>query len=264
VADDLSRVPPATHAACFGVPGMRMTREEKIARTFVELADTLADDFDVIDFVGQLAFRCCDILDIAAAAVLLASSETRLYSPTACGADLARAAVLDVAVRAGPAVDAHRTATVIVPGDLTRAPDTWRDFTCQARAADYTHAGAVPLRSRKEGLGSLLLLRTGHGPLPVADLALAQTFANAAAIGLLNARTFQQADALNEQLRTALHSRVLIEQAKGFLAARHGISLADAFETMRRRARHRRVRLASVAQEVIAVENLAPRAPETQ
>ncbi|MGW5867446.1 ANTAR domain-containing protein [Streptomyces sp. NPDC055239] len=237
-----------------------MSREEKIARTFVELADTLADDFEVIDFMEHFTYRCCDILDIAAAAVLLAASETDLYSPGSCGTDPARAAVLDVTVRAGPAVEAYRTATAVAPGDLASAPAAWRDFTLQARTAGYTYASAVPLRLRQETLGSLLLLRTGPGPLPVADLALAQAFADAAAVGLLHARALREADTLNEQLRTALHSRILIEQAKGFLAARRGISPVEAFETLRRRARHHRVRLAAVAQEVIAIRDL-PHAP---
>ncbi|MFC8124863.1 ANTAR domain-containing protein [Streptomyces sp. NPDC057302] len=239
-----------------------MSREEKITGTFVELADTLADDFDVIDFLQLLAFRCCGILDISAAAVFLASSETELYSPASSATDPSRAAVLDMAVREGPAVDAHRTVAAIAPRYLCSAPAVWRDFTVQARTAGYTYAGAVPLRIRREALGSLLLLRTGHDPLPVADLALAQAFADAAAIGLLHARAFQQAAALNEQLRTALHSRVLIEQAKGFLAAHHGISPAEAFETLRRRARDHRVRLATVAQEVIALRDL-PQEPPT-
>ncbi|MFF1693694.1 ANTAR domain-containing protein [Streptomyces sp. NPDC058257] len=237
-----------------------MSREAKITHTFVELADTMADDFDVIRFVEQLAFRCCDILDIADAAVLLASPESHLYNPAARGTDPARAAVLDMAIREGPAVDAHRTATAVTPRYLGGAPAAWRDFTFQARAAGYTYAGAVPLRLRQETLGSLLLLRTGHAPLPVADPSLAQAFADAAAIGLLHARVLRQADTLNEQLRTALHSRILIEQAKGFLAARRGISPAEAFETLRRHARHHRVRLATVAQEVIAVRDL-PHAP---
>ncbi|MGW6057164.1 ANTAR domain-containing protein [Streptomyces sp. NPDC055189] len=275
-----------------------MSREAEIARTLVQLADTLADDFDVIDYVEQLKTRCCEILDIADAAVLLASPEpltspaqpassgfpaspeapsspeNRLYSPAAitCGtgtggtgdADSAKASlkasVLDAALREGPAIDVYRTASVIAPGYLGSAPAVWRDFTFRARAAGYTYAGAVPLRLRKETLGSLLLLRTRHSPMPDADLALAQSFADAAAIGLLHARTFRQADTLNAQLRTALHTRIVIEQAKGFLAARRGISPAEAFETLRRRARHHRVRLATVAQEVIAIREI-PHAP---
>ncbi|GGV49224.1 hypothetical protein GCM10010277_42900 [Streptomyces longisporoflavus] len=296
-----------------------MNREEKITRTFLALADTLADDFDVIDFAEQLALCCRDVLDITDAAVLLASPEApasprnstspengptspengsaspeirpaspepNLYCPAALtggpfdagaadaaddaaaadaahaadAADAAKAAVLDTALREGPTVEAYRTATAITPGYLGSAPTAWRDFTLRARAAGYTYAGAVPLRLRQKTLGSLLLLRTGHSPMPAADLALAQAFADAAAIGLLHARFMQEAGTLNEQLRKALHSRILIEQAKGYLAARRGISPTDAFETLRRYARHHRLRLAAVAQEVITTGDL-PRAP---
>ncbi|MFJ8826600.1 GAF and ANTAR domain-containing protein [Streptomyces sp. NPDC102467] len=233
-----------------------MSREEKITQTFVELADTLADGFDVIDFLQQLTVRCRDILDISDAAVLLAYPGPPLYSPVPSDPGPALASVLEVAVHQGPAADAYRSGAAVAPGDLAGAPAAWRDFTTRARAAGCAYACAVPLRARQEILGSLLLLRTADTPLPAADLALAQAFADAAAIGLLHARTLQLADTVNEQLQTALHSRVLIEQAKGFLAARRGISPSDAFDALRRHARHHRLPLSTVAQEVIDQQGL--------
>ncbi|CAM5594513.1 ANTAR domain-containing protein OS=Streptomyces alboniger OX=132473 GN=CP975_12235 PE=4 SV=1 [Streptomyces alboniger] len=228
-----------------------MNREEQIARTFVELADTLTDDFDVIDVLRQLSLRCRELLDVADAAVLLATPGTRSYTPVAYDHGPKLAALLDVALREGPAFEAHRTAATVAPGDLALAPAAWREFTGLARHAGYTHAVAVPLRLRKDTLGSLLLLGTGDGPLPAADLALAQAFAEAAAIGLLHAHTLQQADTVNEQLHTALHSRVLIEQAKGFIAASRGITFSEAFEILRSHARAHRLPLATAAQQVV-------------
>lgn len=240
-----------------------MSREEKIARTFVELADTLVADFDVIDFLQQLTVRCCDIFAVTDAAVVLAYPGPQLYSPAPCDPSPALTRVLDLALREGPALDAYRTATTITPGDLATAPAAWHDFTAQARGAGYAYACAVPLRLRKEVLGSLLLLRTNDSPLPPEDLAVAQAFADAATIGLLHARTLKHADTVNEQLHTALQSRILIEQAKGFLAAHHGISLQDAFTAMRRHARHHCLLLTTVAQHVITTGELSgpPSAP---
>ncbi|WP_051852375.1 ANTAR domain-containing protein [Streptomyces aureocirculatus] len=237
-----------------------MSREEKISATFVELADTLVDGFDVTDFLQQLTARCRSILAVAEAAVLLARPEAPLYNPVPCDSSPTLAAVLEAALREGPAVDAHHTCAAVAPGDLARAPDAWRGFTAQAAGAGYTYAPAVPLRLREDALGSLLLLRTGRSPLPAADLALAQAFAEAATIGLHHARALRLADTLNEQLQAALHSRILIEQAKGFLAARHGISPDNAFDTLRRHARRRRLPLTTVAQEVIDIPDL-PRPP---
>ena len=48
------------------------TREERIAETFVELADTLVAEFDVIDFLHTLAYRCVELLDADAVGIMLA------------------------------------------------------------------------------------------------------------------------------------------------------------------------------------------------
>jgi ANTAR domain len=53
------------------------------------------------------------------------------------------------------------------------------------------------------------------------------------------------------QLRQALASRVWIEQAKGMLAATQGVSLDQAFQRLRRRARASSRKLAEVALEVV-------------
>jgi ANTAR domain len=54
------------------------------------------------------------------------------------------------------------------------------------------------------------------------------------------------------QLQTALNSRIVIEQAKGILAERHGISTDRAFEMLRHDARSRRMKLHDLATGVIA------------
>ncbi|MEU8957642.1 GAF and ANTAR domain-containing protein [Streptomyces sp. NPDC048518] len=228
-----------------------MSRESKITETFVELADTFVADFDVIDFLQQLTVRCCDILDVTDVAVLLAYPGPQLYSPAPCDPGPSLSKVLDLALCEGPALDAYRTADIVAPGDLAHAPAAWRDFTTTARKAGYSYASAVPLRLREESIGSLLLLRTTDSALPTGDLMLAQAFADAATIGLLHARTLRDTETVNDQLHTALHSRIIIEQAKGFLAAQHNTSLDAAFHAMRSYARSERILLTSVAQHVI-------------
>lgn len=228
-----------------------MSRERKIIETFVELADTFVADFDIIDFLQQLTVRCCDILAVTNAAVLLAYPGPQLYSPAPCDPSPELSKVLDLALREGPALDAYRTADTVTPGDLAHAPAAWRDFATIARETGYTYASAVPMRLREESIGSLLLLRAGDSPLPDEDLMLAQAFADAATIGLLHVRTLQATETVNDQLHTALHSRIIIEQAKGFLAAQHNTTLDAAFQAMRGYARSERILLTSVARHVI-------------
>ncbi|QES44755.1 transcriptional regulator [Streptomyces venezuelae] len=233
-----------------------MSREQKIAATFVELADTLVADFDVIDFLQQLTVRCRDIFAVADVAVLLGYPGPQLYSPAPCDPSPTLAAVLDLALGEGPACEAYRTASVISPGNLATAPASWGDFTAQAREAGYTYASAVPMRLREDTLGSVLLLRATDSPLPADDLVMAQAFADAATIGLLHARALKDTEAVNAQLHTALHSRITIEQAKGFLAAHRNTSLDDAFAAMRGHARSHRLLLTAVARHVVDTGDL--------
>ncbi|MFI7319866.1 ANTAR domain-containing protein [Streptomyces venezuelae] len=233
-----------------------MSREQKIAETFVELADTLVADFDVIDFLQQLTVRCRDIFAVSDVAVLLGYPGPQLYSPAPCDPSPTLATVLDLALGEGPAFEAYRTASVISPGNLATAPVAWGDFTTQAREAGYTYASAVPMRLREDTLGSMLLLRATDSPLPADDLVMAQAFADAATIGLLHARTLKDTETVNAQLHTALHSRITIEQAKGFLAAHRNVSLDDAFTAMRGHARSHRLLLTTVARHVVDTGDL--------
>ena len=99
--------------------------------------------------------------------------------------------------------------------------------------------------------------RRTPGPLPPADLALGQALADVATIGILQERAIRRGEVLNEQLQTALTSRVVVEQAKGLLAQHHGISMDAAFDQLRRYARAHNLRLANVARQ-LATRRLDP------
>lgn len=234
-----------------------MSRQQHVVRVFLELADTLVEDFDVIDFLHQLTVRCEQLLDVADAAVFLDHPGGRLHSPAPCDSGPPLQRVLDAACGQGPAVEAHRTARSVIVRDPADAAARWPRFALQLERAGYARATALPMRLRQDSLGSLLLLHTANVPLDAEDLALAQAFADAATIGLVHARTISLQHTVNEQLHTALQSRIVIEQAKGVLAVRRGITLNQAFDALRRHARHQRVLLSKVARDVIDT-GLAP------
>ncbi|WP_221350952.1 GAF and ANTAR domain-containing protein [Streptomyces beigongshangae] len=240
-----------------------MDRERLVTETFIELADTLVDDFDVVAFLQQLCTRCAELLDVRSAAVLLALPDEPPHPVAPCDPGAALSRLLTIAQREGPALECHRSGTALNPVDLGDGADRWPVFTAGARRAGYRSASVLPLRLRQQTLGSLLLLRTVAVPVPAADVRLAQALADAAAIGLVNAQTLAEHRTVNAQLRTALHSRVIIEQAKGVLMHRLDASADQAFETMRRYARHHRLRLTAVAQTVID-QDLLPVVPDHQ
>ncbi len=108
------------------------------------------------------------------------------------------------------------------------------------------------MRLRGSVVGALNLFRLEPGEMPPADLAAAQALADVATIAILQHRATEEAQVLNEQLNQALNTRVVIEQAKGMVAERLALDMEAAFWTLRNHARNHNLRLADVAQDVIA------------
>lgn len=212
-----------------------MSRAQHIARTFVELADTLVEDFDVIDFLHQTTLRCQELLDITDAAVLLAHPPPHLHSPAPCDPSPALQHVLDTACRQGPALDAHRTLQPVTPIGPDDMAARWPQFASALQHAGHTLATAVPMRLRKDTIGALLLLHTGTQPLNADDLALAQALTDAATIGLIHALDgAYQAGGHGDQRRVADPACELHDSVVHFDADRRrrgGEQVGDHFST---------------------------------
>jgi ANTAR domain/S-adenosyl methyltransferase len=103
------------------------------------------------------------------------------------------------------------------------------------------------MRLRDQVIGALNLFRAVPGALAPADIRVGQALADVATISLLHERSMRHSDTVNDQLQTALNSRVIIEQAKGKLAERLGLDMDQAFSVLRDHARTRNLRLSDVA-----------------
>ena len=227
-----------------------MTREEQLAAAFVETADTLVDDFDVIEFLHTLAQRCVTLLEIDAAGLMLADQRGTLHA-TAASAENARLLELfELQTDAGPCLDAFRTGEPVVNADLHANEHRWPRFAEAAEAAGYVSVHALPLRLRSTVIGALNLFCAQLGSLSEEDIRTGQALADVATIGILAQRNLQQAELLTTQLQTALNSRVTIEQAKGVLAERHKITVDEAFALLREYSRSHNRLLSDVARDV--------------
>ena len=114
------------------------------------------------------------------------------------------------------------------------------------------------MRLRDQVIGALNLFRAGPGPFDPADVRVGQALADVATISLLHERGMRRSDALNEQLQTALNSRVIIEQAKGKLAERLHLDMDQAFARLRGYARSRNRRLSELAQAFVDAQKPSP------
>jgi GAF domain-containing protein len=241
------------------------TRETKLSSAFVKLADTLIADFDVVDLLHWLVEECTQILDTQAGGLMLVdpAGELQLIASTSEEAELVE--ILQLAAGEGPCLECFRTGTPVTVGDIEADAAKWPQFSAEALKEGFRSVHATPLRLRGQTIGTMNLFSTHLGALAPADITVAQALADVATIGILQERTIRSANLVAEQLQHALDSRVLIEQAKGVLAATTGMSMHDAFSTMRAYARERNLSLRKVADDVIArTIDLSRPAPRTR
>jgi transcriptional regulator with GAF, ATPase, and Fis domain len=227
-------------------------REDLLTRTFVELADTLVEDYDPIEFLHRLAERCVSVLGMAEAGVVLADSRGQLRALASSSERMRLIELIEVQRQDGPCLDCWHTGDVVREDDLASARERWPYFTPAAIDAGFASAYAVPLRLRAERLGALNLFANKTSGLVEADENVAQAMADVATIGILHERFIRQRDEVTEQLQIAFNSRVVLEQAKGAVAEAARIATDDAFALLRGYARHHNLLLSEVASRVVS------------
>jgi len=224
-----------------------MIQAELLAETLVEVADTLVDDFDLIEFLRMLTSRISELFDVSAAGLLLADHRGHLQMMAASDERSGMLELFQVQTDEGPSHDCYRQGEAVVDADLTEAAERWPRFAPRAVQAGYRGVHAFPMRLRQEVIGALNLFSTDVGQMTPADTRMVQAVADIATIGLLQERAIQRGVIQTTQLQTALQSRIVIEQAKGALAQMHSCDLDQAFEMLRSYARSHNQRLGEVA-----------------
>lgn len=232
--------------------GSAALREHRVARTFVSLADTMVDEFDLTEFLHMLADSCVDLLEVDAAGVLLADQRggVRMAAASSEKAELLEVFAADT--EGGPCVECVHTGQPVFSTDLAADSQRWPRYAAAAELCGFAATHALPMRLRRDVIGALSLLNTKPDVLHAISTQLGQALADVATIGILQQRSIDHAEILTEQLQTAFNTRVIIEQAKGMLAA-HSQTLTpeQAFTALRGYARANRHRLADTTRAVI-------------
>lgn len=229
-----------------------LPREARLATTLVELADTLVEDFDVVELLTRLIHRCVEVLDVDAAGLMLIGPEGALRLAASSSEAMRVVELFELQSAEGPCLDCYRSGEPVVNQSLDNHESRWPNFVPFAAKAGFRSVHALPMRLRGQVIGALNLFRSGTGLLESADVVAGKALADMATIAILQHRTVVEAHLLNEQLGIALNSRILIEQAKGVLAERAGIDIEQSFTRLRAYARNHNLRLVDVAADVIA------------
>lgn len=226
-------------------------REAALAETIVALADTLVDDYDVLDLLDRLATACVDLLGLTAVGLLLDDQKGHLAVVASSSEEMRLLEIFQLQSNEGPCLDCVRSGSAVVSGDLAADRGRWPRFVPAALAAGFHSVAALPLRLRDHTIGGLNMFGDRAGAMADTDRRLAQTLADVATIGILQQRSVHRNVLVAEQLQHALTSRVIIEQAKGVLAERSGLGMDRALDALRHFARGHNLKLTDVATGVV-------------
>ena len=225
---------------------------QRLSSTFVELANSLVDDYDVSDMLRVLVDRCVELLGIASAALLLEDDHGRLHVAASSSEGARLLDLYQLQNEEGPCLECYRTGQPIAIQTLLSEQRRWPQFAAAAVDEGFTSVLALPLRLRDRVIGALNLFANADTSLDSPDVVpVAQAMADVSTIAIMQERLGRERELLTEQLQFALNSRVTIEQAKGALGARLGVDTAQAFELLRKRARDTRRPLREVAAEAL-------------
>lgn len=229
-----------------------MISAQRLSRVFVEVADTLVADFDLIEFLHKLAEHTAAVSEAASVGLMLADESGNLHYMAASTESARHLELFQLQHAEGPCLDCFRTGEPVTIADLAEDDSRWPAFAARAREAGIRSVHGFPMRLRDRVIGALNVFDEDPMPFRPEDIKIVQALADVATIAIMQERAISRAETLTEQLQGALNSRIVIEQAKGMIAHRHGVDVDTAFDRLRAHARRSQLRLADLAREIVA------------
>jgi transcriptional regulator with GAF, ATPase, and Fis domain len=232
-------------------------RETRVLEAVVSLVDNLLYDFDVVDLLTELTERCAQLLDVEAAGLLLVDPLEQLRLLAATSETTRELELFQLQADEGPCVECYSSGQPVSVAEIQAEADRWPRFVPTALNAGFASVHAVPLRAGGTVMGALGLFGARTGALNDADLLVGQTLAHIASVAILQEHPPTPFTVM-PQLRSALTSRILVEQAKGFLRETLDVSVEEAFTLLRSYSRTNGEHLTDVARRLMADRHSRP------
>jgi GAF domain-containing protein len=229
---------------------MPMSAQE-VRRALQELDDLRYSAGDLDEALRRIVLVSHRLFAVDGAGLMLIDPDQLLRNVAASDERADHLEELQVEHGEGPCVDAFEEKTLVDAADLANE-DRWPLFSPAAAGRGLRAVLASPIPYNQHAIGVVSVFSAKVWPWsPEGELALV-TFTDLAALCIANTMQLEERGEVAEQLQRALDARVVIEQAKGVLVAREGLSEREAFERMRRQARRERRRVADIAAEIMA------------
>lgn len=159
----------------------------------------------------------------------------------------------------GPCLDAARAGERILIPDLS-ADDRWPRYAEAAVEHGIFSSLSIPLPMQRELTGALNFYGRDRQAFDEQSIKLGETFAAHAAVAIANAHLYETTATLAEQMRQAMASRAVIEQAKGVIMRERRCTANDAFDSLVRLSQQSHRKLRDIAQQI--VDEVAAQEPD--
>src|SRR4051812_10839383 len=150
----------------------------------------------------------------------------------------------------GPCMDAALSGATVTIEDTTADP-AYPDFGRAAARQGITHTMSIGLPVARQTIGALNIYGTNEAAFDQGIQELATGFASYAAVAVANAGVYASTATLAVNLQRALQSRAVIDQAKGILIGRHGISADAAFDMLSTQSQATNRKLRDIASDLV-------------
>lgn len=229
-----------------------MPNPDTLLDSLERFAAALTSGYGIGDVLHNLTFEMAQVLDLTGAGVTLVHDGQQRFVTAAVEAiaDLER---VQENWQEGPCIDAVASAAPVTVPDIA-APDAaerWLDYTVAAKSAGIQAVAGIPMLAEEKAIGAINLYDSHTRNWSAEDLRVAAIFASIATGYLTHASAAQQQQRTAEQLQQALNTRLIIEQAKGVLAAKQQTTVDDAFAALRSYAREHNARIHEVSRAVV-------------
>jgi GAF domain-containing protein len=224
---------------------------QDVSSALAELGRLRFGEMKVEDAMHEIVRSTHAIFDVDGAGLMLADADHHLHNVAVSDDRMVHLEELQIQHREGPCIAAFEDKQLIGAEDLTEEP-RWPLFSAAAVQRGVRAVLASPLPYNQDAVGVVTVVSAKSRPWsPEGELALL-AFTDLAALLIASMMQSQEKSALASQLQGALDSRQIIEQAKGVLVGRHGITPRAAFEQLRAQARSERRKVSALCAEVVA------------
>jgi GAF domain-containing protein len=223
---------------------------ESTRQALASLAGLPVSELSLSEALDRVVQTADGLFKVAATGLMLLDDEQELRNVATSGPRMELLEQAHLAAEEGPALEALSEGRFVYSGSIS-TDVRWPQFRPIAERLGLNAVLAAPIRSETGSVGVLAMISDARHPWSDTEAEAAVAFADLVSVLIVKALRASEQERLALQLKHALEARVAVEQAKGMLIERHGITAQLAYDRLRRRARSERRRVAEVAREII-------------